>query len=257
MKFKYLQNFRTFYLYESAEVEQIKQEEYANETVPSLPFNNQVTTDKENFLKKLTFISKKLGIKPEWMMINIGQESGFKADIVNPNGGATGLIQFMPNTIKEYTDSNTKKTLTTEDLKKMSATQQLDVVYAYYKHGMELLGLQKFNEPGDFFGMTFYPKVIKESMDYKFPDNVITQNKSFFTRIGGTSKRDYYAYCAKIANDPEAMKNATKNFEKEGFFGSASGANMDLFSDMANQLQNLVGSIVSKNPGVDPNIETK
>ena len=222
---KHLINFNQYSrLNEAVEVEVINPADYEKETVPALPYSNEIKSDKEKFLKKITYISKKLNADPKWLMIIISGESGFRPDATNANGGATGLIQFMPSVIKGYLDPKTKEPLNTDQLKKMSALDQLDVVYAYYKQWMSILKIQKFNLPGDFFGVTFYPKVVTEGMDFKFPQNVVNQNKSYFARIGGITKKAYYDYCQKLANDPESMKAAISSFDKEGFQGEGSGA---------------------------------
>ena len=234
-------------LNESEQVEEIDPTNYDNKTVPALPFNNEVKGDKEAFLKKLTYISEQLGAKPEWFMICIAGESGFNPQAVNPDGGATGLIQFMPNTIKGYLHPKTKRPMTTDDLKNMSAVDQLDVVYAYYKAAMKQEGIDKFDVPGDFFGITFYPKIVKEPMTFNFPPNAIKQNKSLFDRIGGTTKQAYYDYCQKLVNDPEGIRKAIKNFDGDGFFGKNSGGNTDFFSGIVDELRGLVGNIITAN----------
>jgi hypothetical protein len=54
----------------------------------------------------------------------IGPESGGKADARNPKSGATGLIQFLPSIARDLGTS-------TEELAKMSATEQLPFVMKY------------------------------------------------------------------------------------------------------------------------------
>jgi len=54
----------------------------------------------------------------------IGPESGGKADARNPKSGATGLIQFLPSIARALGTS-------TEELAKMSATEQLPFVMKY------------------------------------------------------------------------------------------------------------------------------
>lgn len=125
-----------------------------------------------NFEKKVREISEKLDIKPEWLMAVMYLESKFNANIENYKGsGAIGLIQFMPNTAKDF------KT-TTNELKKMTPTRQLDYVYAYLQNVK-----QKY---GDFDGLTelylgvLYPKAL-ENKDFCFtlfakPTNSYLQN---------------------------------------------------------------------------------
>lgn len=257
---KYIHDFKGYHsINENVQVEEIPERSYAGETVPNLPFNGELKGERDKFMKKLTYICKKLNAKPEWMMINIAGESGFNPAAVNPNGGATGLIQFMPKTIAAYNDSHTNKALTTNDLKKMSALQQLDVVYAYYKQCMKEQGINSFTRPGDFFGLTFYPKIVKEPDTFKFPPNAVEQNKGFFARIGGITKADYYRYCQKIVDNPMEMRKSIKNFDSEGFFGQRSGADVDFFTGLTQELASLVGDILTNNPGAAAveNSETK
>ena len=63
-------------------------------------FENKVTSNKEAFLQKVRLICAKLGIEPDWLMFVMNSESGLNPAAYNPNGGASGLIQFMPDTAK-------------------------------------------------------------------------------------------------------------------------------------------------------------
>ena len=88
-------------------------------------FENKVTSNKEAFLQKVRLICAKLGIEPDWLMFVMNSESGLNPAAYNPNGGASGLIQFMPDTAKGLGT-------TTEALRKMSNVAQLDYVYKYF-----------------------------------------------------------------------------------------------------------------------------
>ena len=79
------------------------------------------------FKEKVIAISAKLGIDPNHLMAAMAFESArtFRADIINPGSGATGLIQFMPSTAKSLGT-------TTAKLRKMTAVKQLDYVEAYF-----------------------------------------------------------------------------------------------------------------------------
>lgn len=91
------------------------------------------------FKAKVRWIAQQLNIEPDWLMACIAFESAetFRADIRNAAGsGATGLIQFMPNTAAALGTS-------TAELAKMTPEAQLDVVYRYfrpYKGRMHNLG---------------------------------------------------------------------------------------------------------------------
>lgn len=81
------------------------------------------------FKARVRWIAEQLGFEPDWLMACIAFESAetFRADIKNAAGsGATGLIQFMPNTARALGTS-------TEALAKMTPEDQLNVVYQYFR----------------------------------------------------------------------------------------------------------------------------
>jgi hypothetical protein len=80
------------------------------------------------FKAKVVTIAAKLGVDPNFLMAAMAFETGrkFKADVVNPVSGATGLIQFMPATARSLGT-------TTAALARMSEIDQLDFVEAYFK----------------------------------------------------------------------------------------------------------------------------
>ena len=84
-----------------------------------------------NFYPKLVEICNESGIKPE-DLLNVTQlESGLNPAAKNPKSNASGLIQFMPKTLKGlgYTD-------TPEQFRQLSGEDQLDFVKKYIKsHG--------------------------------------------------------------------------------------------------------------------------
>lgn len=79
-----------------------------------------------DFNKKLDKIANDLGVKSSDLIAIMKQESGVRPDIRNKMSGATGLIQFMPTTAKRLGT-------TTDDLARMSAVDQLDYVWKYFK----------------------------------------------------------------------------------------------------------------------------
>lgn len=104
-----------------------------------------VTENKTAFLSRVTEISAALGISPDWLMIVMKMESNINHRAVNPQSGATGLIQFMPRTAAGLGT-------TTEGLKAMSNVAQLDYVHAYFKpYSGRIKGLT------DLYMITFFP----------------------------------------------------------------------------------------------------
>lgn len=78
------------------------------------------------FLKAVEKMAERLGSKPEYFLAAMSFETGgtFSPSIQN-NIGATGLIQFLKSTAKALGT-------TTDDLKKMSAVEQLEYVEKYF-----------------------------------------------------------------------------------------------------------------------------
>ena len=92
----------------------------------SLVWGQKVT---QEFAAKVREIADLLQTDPNWLMAVMAFETGatFSPYVKNAAGsGATGLIQFMPNTAKGLGTS-------TEKLARMSAVEQLDYVYKYYQ----------------------------------------------------------------------------------------------------------------------------
>ena len=117
-----------------------------------------------------------LGVSAEDVLVIIGSESSFDPTAVNENGGATGLIQFMPNTAKGLG-------VTTDEIKNMSVAEQLDLAkrfYAPYK--------DKINNVTDMYMATFYPAALYEDdPSYKIgtKDNTVD---SVYNQNPGISK---------------------------------------------------------------------
>lgn len=103
-------------------------------------------------LNKMARVAELIGTRPDCLANVIGLESGFRTDIRNPNGGATGLIQFMPSTAKRLGT-------TTGALARMSAMQQLDYVLRFYRpHAGKVASCR------DLYLATFLPAFIGTSM---------------------------------------------------------------------------------------------
>lgn len=121
-------------------------------------------SERNKFKNKLIEISQKLQINPNWLMVVMNSESGLKPDAVNKNGGATGLIQFMPKTAEGLGT-------TTEALRKMTATQQLDYVYLYFK---PYTG--KMKSAFDVYLVTFFPAAVGKTDSYVFETKSLSRS---------------------------------------------------------------------------------
>lgn len=113
--------------------------------------------DKAQFLAKVTQVASLLGVTPDDLMAMFYIESSVNPAAVNRYTGATGLIQFMPSTAKALGT-------TTDALRQMSGTDQLDYVYAYLK---PYIG--KMDSVYDIYFAIFFPIAIGK------PDNWVLQ----------------------------------------------------------------------------------
>jgi len=105
------------------------------------------TIQDPDFKKKVEKIAQLLGTTSGALMAIFKQESGVNPHIQN-SIGATGLIQFMPDTARRLGT-------TTAELARMDGVEQLDYVYKYYK----MTGVGD-GSVGDLYMATFMPKFV-------------------------------------------------------------------------------------------------
>ena len=106
------------------------------------------TIQDPDFKKKLEKVAGALGVNSHDLLAIMKQESGVNPAAQNKTSGATGLIQFMPDTARRLGT-------TTDDLVKMDGVQQLDYVYKYFK----MTGVGN-GTLGDLYMAVFMPKYI-------------------------------------------------------------------------------------------------
>lgn len=114
--------------------------------------------DKQSFIQKVKQVAYMLGYDPEWLMVVMNNESGFDPGAVNPHSGATGLIQFMPETATWLGTS-------TGQLKSMTRNQQLDWILKYYQQWKK--SGKKASNSTDLALITFYPYAVNQPDTYK------------------------------------------------------------------------------------------
>jgi hypothetical protein len=85
-----------------------------------------VAVSDQDFMSKVEQVSTKYNLKTEDLLAVMYAESRLDPSIVNPNGGATGLIQFMPKTAESLGT-------TTAALRMMSRSAQMDYVDKYFE----------------------------------------------------------------------------------------------------------------------------
>jgi hypothetical protein len=132
-------------------------------------------------------------------------ESGLNPKAFNSLGGATGLIQFMPQTAIALGT-------TTVDLAKMTALVQLDYVKKYFiASGM----LPKVKSFVDLYTLNFYPKAVGQADDYTFPPIVVKYNPGL--DINGDGKITLGEWKSAIANriSSQAIVDALEIFKKK------------------------------------------
>jgi peptidoglycan hydrolase-like protein with peptidoglycan-binding domain len=109
-----------------------------------------------DFNSKLQKVADSLGVDKAHLIAIMKAESGMDPAAVNPQSNATGLIQFMPKTA-------TSLGTTVEELRTMSAVDQLDYVYRYFK----MVGVKPGMDAGDLYMAVFMPKYVGA------PDNTV------------------------------------------------------------------------------------
>lgn len=110
-----------------------------------------------SFSSKLDKISNDLEMNPRDLLLVMFLESGVNPAAVNPNGRATGLIQFMPYTLKGMGLSS--KDIATFGQK--SAEEQLDYVKAYVQNHRALIGGRPFTSATQYYIANFYPLALQ------------------------------------------------------------------------------------------------
>lgn len=137
------------------------------------------------FVDGVKAMAGRLGVKPEWILAVMKNESGMNPAAVNGMSNATGLIQFMPDTARALGTS-------VDALKRMSATEQLKYVEKYFK---PYAG--KIKSGPDMYMATFWPAGLGKPDSYNIGGaTVARQNKIFDLNRNGQITagefREYY-----------------------------------------------------------------
>lgn len=154
-------------------------------TWDKLPFINKVTENQQVFGEKVIEISAELGIKPEWLMVVMNNETGgtFSPSIKNPTSTATGLIQFMEATAKGLGT-------TTAELSSMDNVEQLDYVKKYLEPYAS-----RIKSASDTYLAVFYPEALYKNDDFVFPNWAAKANKIFdVSKDGILTKGEFAQY---------------------------------------------------------------
>lgn len=106
-----------------------------------------------DFYKKLIKICEKPKVKPEDVLLIMTLESGLKPSSVNKDGGASGLMQFMPDSLKRIYKYNPKD-YKDKEFKDISGLEQLDIVE---KHLNNLSRGRGFKSAAQLYIGNFFP----------------------------------------------------------------------------------------------------
>jgi hypothetical protein len=150
--------------------------------------------DLHSFEEKVSKVSRQLNIPPEWLMAVMHSESRFDASVSNHKGsGATGLIQFMPGTVKDYD-------VTIKQLRNMNHVQQLDFVYEYLNDKQKRY--RDFENLTDLYLAILYPQALSEDYCYTLygsPSQAYQQNSGLDQdRDGRVTVSDIDKYLKRI-----------------------------------------------------------
>lgn len=137
------------------------------------------------FVQRVGEIAERLGVKPEWLLAVMKNESEMAPGAVNPDSGATGLIQFMPDTAEGLGT-------TTAELGQMSALEQLEYVEKFYAPNAG-----KYSSGEDLYLGTFYPAATGKSDDYNIGGALVAEQNPIFDlngngQITAGEFREYY-----------------------------------------------------------------
>lgn len=148
-----------------AEYEQTKKAEAEEDEQAGVSRERQPTAGKDrgatpnyaamsDFDLELEGQAMEAGLDPDAMRSVVGHESGGRGDAVNGQSGATGIIQFMP-------DSARSVGTTTEELAKMSPAEQLPYAVKYFKDR----GITEDSKPEDYAMAVAAPAFIGQPDD--------------------------------------------------------------------------------------------
>ena len=117
-----------------------------------LPSSEHVTIE---FMQAVIEVAKKLKINPDDLMAVIVWESWANPTAVNRASGATGLIQFMPDTAISLGT-------TTKALSRMSAVEQMEFAYEYLSRN----GGNKMTTLSDTYMAVLWPAAVGRPADF-------------------------------------------------------------------------------------------
>lgn len=154
-------------------------------TLADVPGLRRLLSLEPGFARALVNMARGLGLDPNVIAGVMSAESGLRPEAVNPNGGATGLIQFMPSTAAALG-------VTTSMLRSMSAVQQLEYVRRFFApHASRIQSV------GDYYMAVFMPAFVGK------PSSFVLGEKGSTEIIAGLSKGKIYEQNAGLDLDKD------------------------------------------------------
>lgn len=108
-----------------------------------------------NFYPKLVQMASELGMKPEDIIAVMTSESGMNPSAHNP-GGASGLIQFMPDTLR-----GVKFPGSPADFRRLSGEEQLPWIKKLISGNIGFNGGKPFTSGGQYYASNLWPVSLK------------------------------------------------------------------------------------------------
>lgn len=155
-----------------------------------------------DFYKKLVQVSSNVGMAPEDILNVMAVESGLNPSAHNRNGNASGLVQFMPSTLKNIGFRGNHS-----DFRDLGAVAQLDWVEKLIRNQMKMNG-GPFTSAAQYYVGNFIPAALKIPGVRKRDPNAII-----------CSKNPTIAHIPNVTKEKEAKfyaANQGLDFDKDG-----------------------------------------
>jgi len=183
----------------------------------------------QNFYPKLVQVSNELGMKPEDLLAVMTSESGINPSAYESKSHGSGLLGFMPNTLKGLGFTGSWK-----DFIGLKGEDQLDYVKKLIQNNMAVNGGKPFGSAALYYTANLWPIALKlPGIQAGNPDTAfIEENPDTITdpKTGKKYSKKYYELGYRIS--PDFEKAAYK--ANPLFHGSTQGA--ITYADMMRQV---------------------
>jgi Transglycosylase SLT domain len=187
-----------------------------------------------SFYQKLLEVSNDVQMKPEDLLNVMAVESGIDPTAHNRNGNASGLLQFMPSTLKNMGFQGTHA-----DFRNLSAVDRLDYVKKLIQSNMKFNG-GPFTSAAQYYVANFLPVALQlPGIKEGNPNTVIVAKNPDKPHLPGVSTRmESIYYNANPVLDADGDGAITYGDIRTVLARAAGGKN---FKSALAQLQNATG----------------